>query len=61
MPEFLIDIDVDGSVRVEGKDFTGKECEALSAELEKALGDVTKKKFKPEFFRQAQVTRKAGA
>lgn len=59
--EIQIDISPSGEVTVEGKNFTGAECKTLTAELEKALGAVTKSTNKPEYHRTATRTRKVGA
>lgn len=59
--EIIIDIAENGDVRIEGKNFTGPECEKVTAAIEEALGTVTSKRHKPEFHRQPEVKRKAGA
>lgn len=61
MKEILIDISPTGDVTIEGKGFAGPECKLFTKELEDALGDVTKTELKPEYRRNATVTRKAGA
>jgi hypothetical protein len=50
--EILIEIDVDGTVKVEVKGVVGTGCEALTAELLDALGEVTSDERKPEYERQ---------
>lgn len=59
MKEIVIDIEADGSVKIEGKGFEGPECELFTKELEADLGTVTKKVKKPEYHRAVRVTRKA--
>lgn len=59
--EIIIDIAPNGDVRIEGKNFTGPECETVTAAIEAALGTVTSKKHKAEYHRQPQVKRKADA
>lgn len=49
MQEVVIDISVDGNVTVEGKGFTGSECQAITKEIEQALGDVVQTELKAEF------------
>lgn len=58
--EFVIDIDQQGNVTIDGKNFEGGECQKLSKEIEQALGVVTAVKLKPEFHRAVPVGRKAG-
>lgn len=55
---FYIDIAENGDVRVEGEGIVGPECEALTKEIEEALGVVTQKTRKPEFNRRAPILRK---
>jgi hypothetical protein len=57
--EILIEIDVDGTVKVEVKGVVGTGCEALTAELLDALGEVTSDERKPEYERQAFQTLKS--
>jgi uncharacterized protein YuzE len=59
--EIVIDIDSDGGVVIEGKNFTGNECTALTKELENALGEVTRRTLKPEHRLSKSVLKKAGA
>lgn len=49
MQEVVIDIDPVGNVTVEGKGFVGSECQAITKEIEAALGDVQQVELKPEF------------
>lgn len=59
--EFVIDIDPDGTVTIEGKGFVDAECKKLSAALEADLGVVTKVVEKPEMrqMKARTVARKA--
>lgn len=57
--EIIIDIEPNGDVHIEGKNFTGPECEKVTAAIEEALGSVTSKRHKPEFHRQPEVRKKA--
>ena len=41
----------DGQLSLEGKEFQGKSCDEAMAVFEKALGVVTNRKNKPEYFR----------
>lgn len=59
--ELVIDIGLDGTVTVEGKNFADAECKKLSAQLEADLGEVMRVVEKPEM-RQTKartVARKA--
>ncbi len=51
MSEIIIDIGSDGEVKLEGKGLQGKTCNAAMGHFEKALGAVTGRKNKPEYFR----------
>lgn len=59
MKTIEIIIDEHGNPTIEGKGFTGPECEAFTESLENALGDVTKRVKKPEYHRTVPVERKA--
>ena len=62
MQEIVIDIDPTGnSVKIEGKNFTGNECTALTKEIEQELGAIEKRMYKPEYRQAKSVMRKAGA
>ena len=61
MREFVIDIEPDGKVTIEGKGFEGAECKALSKDIEAHLGDVQKVVEKAEFKRGRPMLRKVGA
>ncbi len=49
MPKLIIDIGLDGNATVEGKDFVGTECKAISKAVESALGKAVKTQLKPEY------------
>jgi hypothetical protein len=51
MSEIIIDFLPDGQVSLEGKGFQGKSCDEAMGVFEKALGVVTDRKNKPEYFR----------
>ena len=51
MAEIIIDFLPDGEVKMEGKDFLGKSCDEAMSAFEKALGVVTDRNNKPEYFR----------
>ena len=51
MSEIIIDFLPDGQVSLEGKGFQGKSCDEAMGVFEKALGVVTYRTNKPEFFR----------
>ncbi|MBW1992127.1 MAG: DUF2997 domain-containing protein [Deltaproteobacteria bacterium] len=53
-PEIIINFLPDGQVEMEGKGFRGKACDEAMGVFEKALGEVTSRKNKPEYF-QAEV------
>lgn len=50
----------DGSVKVEARGFKGMDCEQATAFIEKALGRVTGKQKKPEFYRQVRKEQRVG-
>lgn len=60
MQDIIIDIEPDGKIKIEAQGFEGPECKQLTAEIEKALGEVTTVKEKPEYRRGRMVTRTAG-
>ncbi len=59
--EIVIDIDPNGGVTIEGKNFVGNECTAFTKEIEQALGEVTRRNLKPEFRQMKPQVRKANA
>jgi hypothetical protein len=54
-----IDFGLDGSVKVEGHHFQGGACEKATKFLDEALGRVSKRKRKPEFYQQHGTQAKA--
>ena len=50
MAEIVIDFDASGEVHLEGKGFQGKGCDEAMGHFEKALGMVSDRKNKPEYF-----------
>jgi len=50
MQEIIIDVEVTGEVKMEGKGFHGKSCDEAMGHFEKALGMVSDRKNKPEYF-----------
>lgn len=53
--EIEVTIKTDGTTVIEGKNFSGAGCEKATAELEKALGTVSIKKHKPEYYETEKV------
>lgn len=51
MVEIIVDFLPDGEVKMEGQGFQGKSCDEAMGAFEKALGVVTDRKNKPEYFR----------
>jgi hypothetical protein len=51
MSEIIIDFLPDGQVSLEGKGFQAKSCDEAMGVFEQALGVVTDRKNKPEYFR----------
>ena len=55
----VIDIDPDGTIRIDAQGFSGPSCEDATRAIEQALGQVTAVMHKPEYYvkagqRQAQ-------
>lgn len=59
MPEIHVEFPPDGSIKINAVGFVGSECEKATAFLEAALGDVAKRRRKPEYWLHGQhsVTR----
>ena len=53
MQTINVDIAPDGSVRIDAVGFSGADCEQATRFLEKALGQVTQKRKKPEYHQHA--------
>jgi hypothetical protein len=51
MSEIIIDFEVNGEVKLEGKGFQGKSCDEAMGVFEQALGVVMDRKNKPGYFR----------
>ena len=49
-----------GEVKIDALGFKGADCEKATAFLEKALGQVSTKQKKPEFYKQAQNVQRIG-
>jgi len=52
-----IDIAPDGSLTIEAKGFSGNGCLQATAALEQALGSVTTRERKPEYFKNQRRVR----
>jgi hypothetical protein len=50
MPEIIIDFEATGEIKLEGKGFQGKSCDEAMGHFEKALGVVSHRKNKSEYF-----------
>jgi hypothetical protein len=55
MKEIVIDFEVTGDVKLEGKGFQGKSCDEAMSAFEKALGVVGNRKNKPEYYREVRT------
>ena len=55
MSEIIIDFDETGEVHLEGKGFQRKGCDKAMAHFEKALGAVSNRKNKPEYFQEVRT------
>ena len=49
--EIILEFLEDGQIKMEGKGFQGKSCDETMAVFEQALGVVTDRQNKPEYFR----------
>lgn len=54
-PTIEVTVRPDGSIEVDAVGFHGGTCEQATAFLEQALGPVTTKQRKPEYYRHAVV------
>ena len=50
----------DGSLKIDAMGFQGADCEKATAFLEQALGKVSGKQKKPEYYRQVQRQQRVG-
>lgn len=48
--EIILDFAPNGEVKMEGKGFQGKSCDEAMSHFEKALGVLSNRKNKPEYF-----------
>lgn len=55
MPRIHALLKPDGTVTMEGQDFTGMQCADATAPLERALGLVADRDYKPEFYVQDET------
>jgi hypothetical protein len=55
-----VDITPEGATLIEGKNFTGKECDKALAPFEEGLGKVGKRTNKPEYHRTVAPKQKVG-
>ncbi len=61
MSEIIIDFDATGEVHLEGKGFQGKGCDEAMGHFEKALGVVSNRQNKPEYFQGVRTNAKQKA
>ena len=56
MPQKLVEVLISesGEVKIVVHNAVGKECEALTADIEEALGTITKKARTPDSYKQEQ-------
>ena len=54
--KIIIECFADGSVKLEGVGFKGRECDAEMAVFEKALGQIKSKKYKGDIHKQGRVS-----
>lgn len=47
----------DGSLKIEAMGFKGADCERATAFLEKALGQISSKSKKPEYYHREELKR----
>lgn len=59
MQQVIVTVDETGEVKVEARGVKGSGCKALTAAIERAIGDVTGDRKTPEFTQQAPQQRKA--
>jgi hypothetical protein len=57
MKSIEVIVEPGGGLRIEALGFSGPDCEKATEYLEKALGQVTGKRRKPEYHARRQVTR----
>jgi len=59
--EIILDFASDGEVKMEGKGFQGKGCDEAMSHFEKALGVVSNRQNKPEYFQGVRTNAKQKA
>ena len=59
--EIILDFAPDGEVKMEGKGFQGRSCDEAMSHFEKALGVVSNRKNKPEYFQGVRTDAKQKA
>lgn len=59
--EIILDFAPDGEVKMEGKGFQGKGCDEAMGHFEKALGVVSNRQNKPEYFQGVRINAKQKA
>ena len=55
MEQITVDITPDGAVSIDAVGFSGADCEQATRFLEKALGQVSRRAKKPEYWQQSAV------
>ena len=53
-------VTADGSLKIDAVGFKGADCEKATVFLERALGKVSGKQKKPEYYRQVQHQQRVG-
>ncbi len=56
MHRIIYKIKQDGTVHEEVQGTVGNECERLTRDIEQALGEISGRKHKPEFYQRKNVT-----
>ncbi len=59
MKTIIVDVSPTGEVKIDAVGFKGNACQQATAAIERALGKVTSKQFKPEAHTQTQTQTKA--
>jgi len=55
--DILFSIDLDGDITITVENVKGKDCTAITKELEEAFGIVVDKQFTQEYYQQAETGR----
>lgn len=58
MEQIIIDIDPDGSLRIDAVGFQGPDCEQATKFIEQVLGTVAQRRKKPEYHQRRQTRQK---